>query len=113
MTLSLTLLNLNTMTNTLILEGGQGSDRISDTAVHSNLSVGQIEILEDTVFGEAFIQTLQKDGTFSVGVNVVGTTDPPGLGGGHKAGEYISLVSGQERLSQIRLISGAIRTYKF
>ena len=99
--------------NTLILEGGQGSDRINDTALHTNLSVGQIEILEDTEFAQAFKQTLQPNGTFSVGVEIVAGGQSPGLGAGHKAGEYISMISGEEKITQIQLVSGNIRTYKF
>ncbi len=99
--------------NTLILEGGAGGNRITDTAVHTGLSVGQIEVLEDTEFGELFVQTLQANGTFSVGVNKVGTTDDPGVGAGHKAGEYISLIAGEQKVSRIRLVSGSIRTYNF
>lgn len=101
--------------NTLIVEGGRGSNRIIDTTVHANLSVGQIEILEDTEFESVFKQTSTDQGnTWSVGVEIVASGDDPGVGPGHKAGEYISLITlggTIERISQIKLASGSIRYY--
>ena len=96
--------------NTLILEGGQGTNRITDTSVH-NIEAAQIVVLEDsTEFGAVFISTLQADGTFG-NPTLLAAGVAPGLGAGHQKGEYISLVSGEQIFSQITLVSGSIRYY--
>lgn len=103
------------MANTLILEGGQGSDRITDAVFHdlTNTPVGQIEILEDGT-GFTTVQLQTKDaGTLLFGVDqqVAGTGNVPGFGSNHQKGEYISLVADFERITGITLGSGSIRIY--
>lgn len=101
--------------NTLILEGGQGSDRIDDTVFHDFTStpVGQIEVLEDgTGFTTVQLQT-KNIPTLNFGADqqVAGTSNAPGLGSNHQKGEYISLVAGSERITGITLSAGSIRVY--
>ncbi len=103
------------MSNTLILEGGQGSDRITDAVFHdfTNTPVGQVEILEDGT-GFTTVQLQTKDAnTLAYGVDqqVAGTGNSPGFGSNHEKGEYISLVSDFERVTGITLSMGKIRVY--
>lgn len=103
------------MSNTLIQEGGQGSDRIDDTVFHDFTStpVGQIEVLEDGT-GFTTVQLQTKDSNtlaFGVDQQVAGTGNPPGLGASHQKGEYISLVADFERITGITLSAGSVRVY--
>lgn len=99
--------------NTLIQEGGQGSGRITDTALHADLLVGQVEILEDdTDFEVVNMQT--KDATtlaWSVSATIAGTGIEPHFGTGHRKGEYIAGISGFQRIVAIKLSAGSIRYY--
>ncbi len=103
------------MSNTLILEGGQGSTTINDAVFHDLTStpVGQIEVLEDsTDFTTVQLQT--KDAStlaFGVAQQVAGVGTLPSFTTGHKKGEYISLRSDFERITGIALSEGSIRVY--
>lgn len=101
--------------NTLILEGGQGSNTITDTVFHDFTStpVGQVEVLDDaTTFTTVQLQTKDADTlAFSVDEQVAGSGDPPGFGSTHKKGEYISMKSGFERVTGITLGGGSVRVY--
>ncbi len=103
------------MSNTLIQEGGQGSDRIDDAVFHdfTNTPVGQIEVLEDgTGFTTVLLQT--KNPTtlaYGVGQQVAGSGNAPGFGSNHQKGEYIPLVFDFERVTGITLSAGSIRVY--
>lgn len=103
------------MSNTLIVEGGQGSTIIKDTDFHdlTLTPVGQIEVLEDnTDFVTVQLQTKDPD-TLNYGVDeqVAGVGTLPSFTTGHAAGEYISLKSDFERVTGIALSTGKIRIY--
>ena len=103
------------MSNTLIQEGGQGSERINDTALHNfpNKPIGQIEVLEDgTGFTTVNMQT--KNATtlaFGVSAQIAGTTTVPTFGTNHQKGEFITGISGFQRFTAIQLSAGSIRVY--
>jgi len=103
------------MSNTLIQEGGQGSQRIDDTALHifTNNPVGQVEILEDST-GFTTVNMQTKNATtllFGVSEQIAGTTTNPTFGANHQKGEYITGVSGFQRFTAIRLSGGSVRVY--
>ena len=103
------------MANTLIQEGGQGSERINDTALHNfpNNPIGQIEILEDgTGFTTVNMQT--KNTTtlaFGVSAQIAGTTTAPSFGTSHQKGEFITGIFDEQRFTAIQLSAGSIRVY--
>ncbi|KKN74677.1 hypothetical protein LCGC14_0388790 [marine sediment metagenome] len=103
------------MANSLILEGGQGSNTITDAVFHdlTLTPVGQVEVLEDsTTFVTVQMQTKDPDTLlFGVDEQVAGTGNPPGFGSVHKKGEYISLKSDFERVTGITLGAGSVRVY--
>ena len=101
--------------STFIQEGGQGSERINDVALHTfpNNPIGQVEILEDgTDFVTVSMQT--KNPTtlqWSVGAQIAGTGTAPTFDTGHQKGEYITGVFDHQRFTAIRLNAGSIRVY--
>lgn len=101
--------------STLIQEGGQGSERISDTALHNfpTNPIGQIEILEDgTGFTTVNMQT--KNTTtleWSVSAQIAGTATAPTFGTAHKKGEFITGIFDQQRFTAIQLSAGSVRIY--
>jgi len=103
------------MSNTLIQEGGQGSDRINDTALHlfTTTRVGQVEILEDgTGFTTVNMQT--KNATtlaFQASAQIAGSGNAPNFGTNHQKGEYIALQSDFQRITAIQLSAGSVRVY--
>lgn len=103
------------MANSLILEGGQGSTTINDTVFHdlTTTPVGQIEVLEDsTDFTTVQLQTKDPNTlAFGVDEQVAGVGTLPSFTTGHRAGEYISLRAGFERITGIALASGRVRVY--
>lgn len=103
------------MSNSLILEGGQGSNTITDTVFHdfTLTPVGQVEVLDDTTTFVTVQMQTKDSSTLLYGVDqqVAGTGNPPGFGSVHKKGEYISLVSDFERITGITLGAGSVRVY--
>ena len=101
--------------NTLIQEGGQGSQRINDTANYdfSGRPVGQIEILEDsTAFETVNMQTKNMTSlAWQASQQMVGTGLSPSFGSSHSKGEYISGIFDQQRFTWIKLSAGSIRVY--
>ena len=103
------------MPNTLIQEGGQGSDRIDD-AIYHNLAttpVGWVEILEDdTDFVTVHMQTKNVNTLqWGVSAQIAGTGTPPNFGTGHVKGEFISTLVEFQRIAGIALSAGSIRIY--
>ena len=107
------------MGNTLIQEGGQGSDRITDTALHdySATPIGVVEILEDdTDFDTVNMQTRdnatpEDTQAWQASVQIAGTATAPGFGTGHKKGEFISGIFDTQRFIAIKLSAGSCRGY--
>jgi len=103
------------MSNSMIIEGGQGSDRINDLALHdfSTTPVGQVEILEDgTGFTTVNMQTKDVNTLeYGVSAQIAGSGNAPNFGTSHQKGEYISLQYDRQRITAIRLSAGSVRVY--
>ncbi len=103
------------MSNSLILEGGQGSTTITDAVFHDLTAtpVGQVEVLDDnTTFVTVQLQTKDPNTlAFGVGQQVANVGTLPSFTSTHKKGEYISLKSGFERITGIALGAGSVRVY--
>ncbi len=101
--------------STLIQEGGQGSQRINDTALHNfpNKPIGQIEILEDgTGFTTVNMQTKNTSTlAWAASAQIAGTATAPSFGTSHNKGEFITGIINQQRFTAIQLSAGSIRVY--
>lgn len=93
---------------------GRGGIKISDTALHTDLDVDTIEILEDsTGFATANMQTKQHpSGAYAASVEMVSNGGEPTFEAtGHDKGELIRMRSNEQRIIAIQLASGSIRCY--
>ena len=103
------------MSSTLRQEGGQGSQEITDTALHNfpDTPIGQVEVLEDgTDFDTVNMQTRNMVNlAWSVSAQIAGTGVAPGFSTGHPKGEYITGRNDQQRFTAIKLSAGRVRVY--
>lgn len=92
----------------------QGGIKISDTALHTDLDVDTVEVLEDsTGFDTANMET--KDDTtleFQASVEMVSTGGEPTFNAtGHVKGELIRMRYDRQRIIAIKLNGGSVRCY--
>ena len=92
----------------------QGGIKISDTALHSDLDVDTIEILEDsTAFDTANMETKQHpSGAWAAAVEMVSAGGEPTFdAASYDKGELIRMKSMEQRVIAIQLSAGSIRAY--